>query len=46
MDPLHMRDLFAERKKYSFSITYQTPLDDVALSLPYGSDAEARRKWL
>jgi DNA gyrase/topoisomerase IV subunit B len=46
MNPLHMRDLFADRKKYSFAVTYNTPLDDVALALPYGPDIDARRKWL
>jgi hypothetical protein len=46
MDPVHMRDLFAERKKYSFAVTYQSSLDDPALSLPYSSNIDARRKWL
>lgn len=38
MDALHMREIFAERKKYSFAVTYQSTLDDSALSLPYGRD--------
>jgi hypothetical protein len=46
IDPLYMRDIFADRKKYSFAITYQTNLDDSALSLPYSPDTDARRKWL
>lgn len=41
-----MRDLFADRKKYSFSVVYQSHLDEGALSLPYGNDIDIRRKWL
>jgi hypothetical protein len=38
MDPMHMRHLFADRKKYSFSFVYQNNLDEQALAIPYSSD--------